>query len=308
MQMPSSRDELSLRDVGLDRMSLSARRRAVGLADVVGSLEAMPQVVHRALDCLQNSRSSSTELASIISTDQAIAARVLGLANSVWGRGVRQFVSVQEAVVRLGYRSVQDILLTASISRLLEEPMALYDIGPGELWRHSMATATAARILATRKHLPQSPAAYVAGLLHDAGRAVLDRALNSSEKTAIRSIVAYERATFHKAEYQALGFSHAEVGAVLLSRWGLGEDVVRSIARHHRPMLEPDEPLSTVVHAADVLALLAIPIRQPGWLFPIEPAPAAFLGLSADDTAIPRVMAGIREGLQNATRLVGPSE
>lgn len=305
MQAPSTRDEIPLKDVGLDRTSLSARRRAVALAELIGSLEAMPQVVHRALDCIQNSRSSSTELTSIIATDQAVAARLLGLANSAWGRGAKQFVSLQEAVVRLGYRNVQDILMSAAVSQLLEQPMPLYEIGRGELWRHSVATATAARMIATHRRLPQAPASYIAGLLHDAGRAVLDRALTQGEKSAIRGVVSYERASFQHAEYQVLGFSHAEVGALLLYRWGLGEDVVRSIARHHRPMSDPDEPLASVVHGSDVLALLGIPIRQPGWLFAIEPAVASHFGLSADDKLIPWVLSGIQEGMQSAVRLVG---
>ena len=300
-----SSQEVPLSLTGLDRLPPAPRRRALAVVEWLGNLQALPQVVQRALACIQDSRSSSTELAAIIATDQAISARLLGMANSVYGRGVRPFVSVHEAVVRLGYRNVQNVLLSLSATRFLEEALPLYEVRPGELWQHSVATATGARVLAARRRLPQGSASYVAGLLHDAGRSALDRGLTAAEKSAIRGAVTYSRLGFQKAEYEVLGFSHAEVGAALLHRWGLSEEIVRAIARHHQPSLAPEDALSAITHGADVLALLALPIRRPGWLYAIEPTVASYLGLSADEHAIPEVLKEIEVGLQSAERLIG---
>jgi len=305
VRRPHKDQDLPLSAIGLDRLPVPRRQRILSLVDALGDLKALPQVTQRALSCIQDSRSSSTELSAIIATDQAISARLLGMANSAFGRGVRPFVSVQEAVVRLGYRNVQDVLLSIAASNLLEKPLPLYDVAPGELWRHSVATAISARLVALRCQVPQNNAAYVAGLMHDAGRFVLDRGLLPSEKSAIRGIVAHDRTSFQNAEYEVLGFSHAEVGAVLLHRWGLSEEVVHAVAVHHRPSLSIEEGLGAAIHAADVLALLALPISRPGWLFAVEPLISSRFGISPDSRVLPELLTEIKAGFDSAVRLVG---
>ena len=67
-----------------------------------------------------NADASVSSLARIMSGDQALAAMVLKLANSAYYGYARRIESLPDAVVLLGFASVKNLAITASITRLTE--------------------------------------------------------------------------------------------------------------------------------------------------------------------------------------------
>ncbi len=284
------------------------QRRIAQLADRAGDLQALPAVVTRALQCIDDPGSSTAQLAAILNTDQIMASRLIGLANSGLYSGVSRFVTVREAVVRLGYRTVRDLLLATVLSGLARVPSRLYGLGPGRLWLHSLATGIAARLIAEDTRVPDPERAYVAGLLHDLGRAVLDRALSTSEIAAVRRLVKERGIPYQVAEAEVLGFTHSDVGAHRLSRLGVGPELVEAVAMHHRPR---PGTLSAVVHAADVLAIKAVDPAEvdPGWGYSIEPKDLLGLGptvaaMMDEPAQLERFLEGVRAGIKEAEALL----
>jgi len=274
----------------------------------VGDLQAVSSVVTRALECIDSSRSSSAELAAIVSTDPTLSGRLVGIANSWLYSSSRRFVTVHEAIVRVGYRNVRDLLLAAMVVGMARAPLRLYGLGPGELWRHSLATAVAAKVLVTDAKIGNPERGYMAGLLHDVGRIIFDRALSPGEVSAVQDLVRTRNASFHDAETAVFGFSHGEAGAYQLQLWRVDADTIEAVAAHHRP--KPGT-LAAIIHTADVLAIIATTktVAAPGWSYAVAPKILASLGpaLAAGkdwQSRLDRFVAEIRIGVAEADRLL----
>lgn len=194
--------------------------RLAKLSRRAGDLQAVPIVITRALLCIDDPGSSIGQVATILNTDQAIAGRLIGVANSALFSGSRRFLTVREAVIRLDFRNVRDLLFATVVAGLARSPSRLYKLGPDKLWLHSLATAIAARLIAEDAGFPDPERGYVAGLLHDIGRAVLDRALKPTEIADIRALVDKKKVSYQVAEEEVLGLTHSEIGAYRLSKWG----------------------------------------------------------------------------------------
>jgi HD-like signal output (HDOD) protein len=104
--------------------------------------------------------------------DQALAAMVLKLANSAYYGYARRIESLPDAVVLLGFSSVKNLAITASITRLLTTDRDEYADVRSALFEHSLCTAVSARILGRSKRI-SGEKAFVTGLLHDLGLIVL---------------------------------------------------------------------------------------------------------------------------------------
>ena len=94
-----------------------------------------------------NADASVSSLARIMAGDQALAAMVLKLANSAYYGYARKIESLPDAVVLLGFASVKNLAITASITRLLASDRDEYASIRSGLFDHSLATAVGARIL-----------------------------------------------------------------------------------------------------------------------------------------------------------------
>ena len=101
------------------------------------------------------------------------------------------------------------------------------------LWEHSIGTAFACRLMAQKHAPPLTEEAFLAGLMHDIGKLVLN--IRIPEKfDDIVQVVYNENRTFHETELEHFGFSHAEVGALLVHKWNLSpllEDVIRNLKK-----------------------------------------------------------------------------
>jgi putative nucleotidyltransferase with HDIG domain len=189
----------------------------------------------------------------IIETDPALAAAVLRAANSAAFSFRTEVTSVRRAVSLLGVRTVSGIAMAATAGNVLAGGGA----GDDSPWQHSVNTAVTARILAEYCLTPLQPElAYIAGLLHDMGKAMLAEHYKEHSHE-IRALMNDELVDdYHIAENEVLGISHTIAGALIAEHWGLPDLIVESIRRHHLPAAAMGEarPLVYVVHVADMLS------------------------------------------------------
>ena len=281
--------------------------RLAKLSRRAGDLQAVPAVITKALLCIDDPGSSISQVAAILNTDQTIAGRLIGLANSALYSGSRRFLTVREAVIRLGFRTVRDLLFATVVAGLARSPSRLYKLGPDRLWLHSLATAIAARVIAEEAGILDPETGYVAGLLHDIGRSILERALKPTEMADIRALVDRRKVSYQVAEGEVLGLTHCEIGAYRLAKWGVAPELVEAVAKHHHP--EPGS-LAALVSVADALAIKAMGLAEndPGWDCIIDPELLKPLGpkvanLAEEPERLEAALEKVRTGLSEAAVL-----
>ncbi len=183
----------------------------------VKNLPSSPRVLPRLKLLLSDGNSAMHDIVALVRLDPGIAARVLQTANSAYFGGGMRCVTVDEAVNRVGYDQIYELVSYAVASQVFVRPVDLYGIEADELWKMSVACALAAEIIAESTKQDRS-VAYSIGLLHCLGMVALDEwALRNAPGVRFASggfpleAAGVERAT--------LGFTQADTGAALLQHW-----------------------------------------------------------------------------------------
>ena len=222
----------------------------------VENLPPMPQVVHKAREVMANPDSSFKELAIIFVTDQAIATRVLKLANSAYYGLSKKVASIQQASVILGHKTLAELITMVSTSALLNRELKGYGLEPGQLWEHSLAVAFGSRFIAQKTCPEFSDDAFAAGLIHDAGQIALDPYIVERQETFER-LMTDEQMSLLSAEREVLGFDHAEVAFEVCSKWNIPEALAIAIRYHHNPSESDKNTLAYLLHSADCIAMMS---------------------------------------------------
>lgn len=219
-------------------------------------LGALPQVVMRVIDLTADPKATPADLERIIGMDQALAARLLTLANSSYYGLPCRISSLREAVVFLGFKAVRNMAMTITTFNLFLGRSDTESLARRAVWRHSVDTAQCARaITGLLPPLLQEQIgvdqAYTVALLHDIGKMALDH----SRHTLFAAIVTMAEAKhlrYSQVEAQALPFHHGEVGAALAALWNLPPVICEAILFHHAPRAAELNPrLAATVYLAN---------------------------------------------------------
>lgn len=216
-------------------------------------LPPMPQIVFKAHEIIDDPNSNTSELSDLIETDQAIATRVLKMANSAYYGMSGQVSSIQHASVVLGYKSLGELITLAGASSLLSNKMFGYNMDPGFLWTHAMFVGFASKTIASAKDKELENDAFSAGLIHDVGKLLLDRPIVNRKKLFEEYMESGDR-TFLSAERKILGFDHAEMGFEICTFWKIPESLGTAIRFHHDPSESSGDLLSYIVYMANTIA------------------------------------------------------
>ena len=219
-------------------------------------LPPMPNIILKAREIMEDPASSLKELAAVIEHDQAIVARVLALANSAYYGLSGMVSSIQHASILLGQKTLGELITIAATSRLLSKRLRGYRLHPGDLWRHSLAVAIGSKIIADKVNGDWVEDAFIAGLLHDAGKIILDPYVEEHKET-FETRMKNLSGKFIEAEKEILGFDHAEVMSRATRFWRYPETQSLAIRYHHDPMQSGNNQLAFVVHLADIAAIAA---------------------------------------------------
>ncbi|HTV59463.1 MAG TPA: response regulator [Verrucomicrobiae bacterium] len=226
------------------------------LAGIVGSVKDLPVLPRTYLalrDKLMDPEASSRDVVKIVEQDVGISAKILQLVNSALFGVPREISSVSTAVSYLGISIMQNLVLSAEVFRIFEGAAAIPGFSMEQVQMHSQLTSRIAGSLPAPANVHN--AATVAGMLHDVGKLLM---AVKSPKHFARSLsgAREERRPLFEIEEELMGVSHAEVGAYLLSIWGLPTPVVEAVAHHHRPQRVPQDHLDAVgiVYIANYLA------------------------------------------------------
>lgn len=211
------------------------------------------QIVPKLLLLLDDPESNSEELAELIRVDPGLTTEVLRVCNSAFYSGGFRAETLSEAVMRIGLNTVYEVIMKVIASPVLSEPEKNYGAEQINLWNHSLAVATAAEIIA-RDRGDHSEIAFTAGLLHDIGKLVVNKALDGDYSSILKEAEAKQQ-PLHTIEKGIFNMDHADAGSILLNRWNLPQNIVLSIRYHHKPANAGESArLASIVHLANYLA------------------------------------------------------
>lgn len=259
--------------------------RGLGLAELAGRFEeavaspwyqppALPDSGLRLIELSQRSDVAFDDILPMLSQDEAIAARVLAVAQSARYATRGGIASLSDALVRLGIEAVTRIFLEVSM-QLRVYAVKGYPMESAQLHRHAIATAEVAAAMATRARVSAGHA-FLAGLLHDAGIA------------ACLGLVAPRRPTEKAPDptevWPAAVRAHEKVGERLGELWKLPAEVAAVLASHHG---EDDAgrmpPLCALVALSEAVVTDAgVPAPELGAKRAVRRS-ASSLNLTADD-------------------------
>lgn len=277
-------------------------------ADLVVKVKNLPPVSHTALKLvtlLEQPAVSNSEVVETLRCDNVLTARLLRACNSPYFGLADTVSSVEQAVLILGHQQILHIVLTLAFGSVMVVPMPGYMVEANELWRHSLVSATAAECVANEINILASEpsVAFTAGLLHDIGKLVLGQALTFDQQAEIQRQAESHQQTRQEAERLILGTDHAEVGAFLLQRWHVPEEIVEAVANHHHPVLEPEPKLSAIAHLANLLAHVAA--AGDTAIPPTDvPSPEVLTALGMTPDQLTEMILPIRESLGKVEQLL----
>lgn len=229
------------------------------------TLPAMPHVGAKILRVVNDPLTSVEELQDTMISDQAITSRILMIANSAYYGLRRKVDTLSDALFVLGFEAVKKIAIAVSTKDIYN----FHGLIEQKLWEHAIGVSIAAGLVGEKQsaYKVSIEECIVAGLLHDIGKAVMNR--SQPERYAMVVETVYEdHIPFCRAEEDLFGFTHQEVGALLFQRWKLPDDLAAITGNHHKRH-EIDESdrergFCTVIAFADSLCVrLGVGYREP---------------------------------------------
>ena len=220
------------------------------VADWVGS---PPPVYHKLRQAMRNQDASFSDFSSIISSDPSLAVRLLRIANSsFYGLSSK----VETIIHALGIVGIEQLTELALATIMVDQFKGIDKdlVNMQSFWMHSVGCGLAARAIAKNMGERHVEPYYTASMLHDIGSLIIYKEIPEKAQEILTRCKS-EGLSLSTVEEEVLGFTHAEVGAVVFTQWGLPESLVVAVRYHHLPSEAKDHPLfSAIVHLADIIA------------------------------------------------------
>lgn len=216
----------------------------------IRELEMLPAQAARAFELASDPQSKADDFVQIIEADEALSARVIRVANSVYFFRGQVANDIEKAVTNIGLDELKSLLSATMLRSLLNAKHSARE----QLWGNSVATAIASRQLARMTTHISTGEAFLGGLLHDVGKLVMIRR-GGPLYDKVLQIVAVGDKDFVQAEENIFELNHVEVGKYVAEEWHFPGKVIEAIAFHHEPTpKESKVSLSTLVHTADIIS------------------------------------------------------
>lgn len=132
-------------------------------------LPTLPEVALQVREVVDDPDATAKQLAEIITTDAALSARLLKVANSPLYRGRTQIDSIQMAVSRLGLVMVRNLVTSLVMEQMFQATTNRLDNRLRELWEQSTKVAAASQVIAAKLPGIKTDEAMLAGLIHAIG-------------------------------------------------------------------------------------------------------------------------------------------
>ena len=196
------------------------------ISNKINKLPLIDSEVVDIITLLNNPASNFKQIVEKLSP--SLAARFLNIANSAYYGG-REVRSIDYAVKLLGYAKMKDILITSILVDHFTKRLKDFDFN--KFLVQAQLCATVAKVLGEMLNFKQLEDLFTVATLQNIGKLVIAVYFKDQH----RKIIALKKANglpSCQAEQQILGMSHGEVGAIVLQRFKVPQDICDAVRFH----------------------------------------------------------------------------
>ena len=250
----------------------------------VDDMKVLPEIINKIISLTEDPDSTVEDMEREILKDQILTTKILRLANSAYYGYARKISTISQATVLLGFQAIKSIALASTVSHYLTSELKGYSLEKNQLWTQSQTCGIISRYLAKHIHYPNPEEAYIAGLLRDIGKTILNQHMEK-EYMEVLSKIENEGLSFLEAEKEVLGFNHAQIGEKVAVKWNLPPDLVDAIGHHHTPETSnANLKLVSIVHIADAITMMmGVGLGLDGLAYNLSPIAIETLGLDEEE-------------------------
>ena len=216
-------------------------------------LPSLPIVIDRIISAAADKKTTTEELAEIISYDQGMTNRLLRLANSIYYAQKNQVDTVKRAITVIGFDEVIGIAIGMGILSSFSDKSNL-KLDMKAMWIHGIGVATAAKEIAKRTNPTVATKVFIPALLHDMGKVIFSIYFRN-EYITVRQAAIEKKKPLYYAEKAIFKIDHAMLAGLLMKRWNFPMSILLPCRFHHSPDSAPVKfrHQSLIINLADYL-------------------------------------------------------
>lgn len=216
-------------------------------------LPSLPVVIDRIISVASDEKTTTEELAEVISFDQGMTNKLLKLANSIYYAQKTKVETIKRAITVIGFDEIVGIALGMGILSSFTDKSGL-SLDMKALWIHGIGVATVSKELAKRTNPGIANKIFIPGLLHDMGKVIFS-VYFKDEYRKVRLLAMEKKKPLYFAENAIFKLDHAVLSALLMKRWNFPPSIILPCRFHHNPDSAPIKfkYQSLIINLADYL-------------------------------------------------------
>jgi HD-like signal output (HDOD) protein/prolyl-tRNA editing enzyme YbaK/EbsC (Cys-tRNA(Pro) deacylase) len=208
-------------------------------------LPPMPAMAYKIIEMVNDPAVTAKQIASVVELDPSVSAQIIRYAGSPYYGYQGKIDSIQSAITRvLGFDLVCNLALGIASSQAFAIPKD-GPLGLRMFWRHSLYSAILSQTIAKKlqgRFDVNPEKAYLCGLLHNIGVLLIGHLFPPEFKMLNKMVERQPEKPLHELEQRVIAMGqaqtviamgHDKIGAWLLGRWQIPEEVVTCCAEHN---------------------------------------------------------------------------
>ena len=200
-------------------------------------IPTLPVVIDRIISVASDEKTTTEELADVISYDQGMSNKLLKLANSLYYSQKNKVETIKRSISVIGFDEIIGIALGMGILSAATDKSGL-SLDMKALWIHGIGVATVSKELAKRTNPTIANKIFIPALLHDMGKIIFTMYFKE-EYMKVRQFAMENKKPLYFAENAIFKLDHSILSALLMKRWNFPQSIMIPCRFHHTPESAP---------------------------------------------------------------------